>query len=189
MKRIVSVFLLVVIIALSLSGCIVVNVRQSSNDNTSSKSEKSQTEYVCPTCGGEKVVECRICKGKGGYMLKSYADGSDYFSTCIHCDGTGVEACPDCKLNPPPATDSGSFVNPYTTNDFNNIFSTPDMPCAYCNGTGQRVCTGCHGTGQIVKTNYSPDFGAGGNTYNTYTTCHTCNGKGIIKCVYCNGLG
>lgn len=54
----------------------------------------------CNRCGGDGVVPCPDCNGKGGREVERYKDGEVVgtdWSDCVGCDGQGVIDCPACQ--------------------------------------------------------------------------------------------
>lgn len=52
----------------------------------------------CPACGGEEVVDCACCSGRGSYVCDSRTCGRAH--ECDNCHGDGVAECEECKDKP-----------------------------------------------------------------------------------------
>lgn len=72
----------------------------STSPRTSTCGTCNSTHYiVCPECGGNRVVRCLVCKGRGtdtgGHRCTNCA--GDGLSSCMRCHCAGEIACPSCN--------------------------------------------------------------------------------------------
>jgi tetratricopeptide (TPR) repeat protein len=123
----------------------------------------------CAVCGGDGLVYCPQCRGKGYFTTKERR-------TCPLCRGTGKSAisgraCANC---------GGS----------GKIWVTVDKPCPRCGGRkvgrcshckGSGVCPACDGQGRAETCNVCRGLGR------IITECPYCKGTGI--CLTCDGKG
>ncbi len=119
----------------------------------------------CPTCGGDKLVPCPKCGGKG-YLKKEKARcpacGGRGSLTCRKCRGKGRIKCTNCA----------------------GRGRLGELPCGVCGGTGWERCPDCGGDGRIRC------IRCDGRGYLLRTLpCPDCKGKGKVTCPQCKGRG
>lgn len=176
MKRLISIFTIVVLTISILSGCDIFDSDSSRSDNSNRNSKK------CTLCTGTGKSECSWCTGKG------YMKVSDIQYPCNSCGGSGIADCLGC--NGTGYKDGGSNSNssnvyiPSFEND-----SNWESTCRTCNGAGKVTCSSCHGSGSLGSTQYAPDFGFGGGSYQVGQRCYACSGSGMVMCTSCMGDG
>lgn len=110
---------------------------------------------TCPTCNGDKKIQCTKCNAQGELLVKcDKCQGSGINRPCHNCRGSGVnhrtgEYCYWCK-------GTGSSLG-----YMEGVQWYPNCPCPYCNGDRVVLCK-CHACeGGIQK-------------------CPTCDGKGYV---------
>lgn len=173
MKKLISVFLVVVLIATVLSGCGIFDSDSGSGSRSSQK---------CTLCSGAGKTTCSWCQGKG------YMKVSDIQYPCNSCGGSGKANCLGCSgtgYKGGSSSNSGNVILPNIGISGGSSAST----CYTCKGAGKVTCSSCHGTGYLGNTQYAPDFGYGSGSYQTSQRCYACSGSGLVMCTSCMGDG
>ena len=119
---------------------------------------------TCPTCGGEKTVDCPNAACRQGQVRCSCGNGQ---VNCYHCDGHGKknvdETCYACF----------GFGGRNVTAPPNSFHREIWQTCGVCRGhrtlRKRAICKSCYGSG--------------------YQTCGTCGGAGYYTCNQCDGCG
>lgn len=136
-------------------------------DSLDSKKKSASLDIVLDgtieTFPCEAFQSCPSCGGNG----KCDNCRGKGETTCYTCNGTGK--CEDCR--------GKGKVDCYYCNGTGQ--------CSHCNGTGyDGTCRKCKGTGTIQIENGRTSDGR--KKYKT-VRCGNCDGKGMLKCTWCNG--
>ena len=174
MKKIISVFIAVILIASAISGCDIFDSDSSGGSN--------QNAQKCTQCGGSGTSVCTWCNGNG------YMQVSDFQYACNGCGGSGSANCLGCNGTGYKRGSSGSNTGDVYIPSF-DIGGGWQSTCYTCKGAGKVTCSSCHGTGSLGNTQYAPDFGFGGDSYQTGQRCYACSGTGMVMCTSCMGDG
>lgn len=176
LKKLISVFLVVILIATILPGCGIF-------DSDSDSGNHSHSAQKCTLCNGAGKTKCSWCQGKG------YMKVSDIQYPCNSCAGSGKANCLGCSgtgyKGGSGSSNSGNVIVPNIGIGSGSSAST----CYTCKGAGKVTCSSCHGTGYLENTQYAPDFGYGGGSYQTSQRCYACSGSGLVMCTSCMGDG
>ena len=94
------------------------------------------SKKVCDTCKGKSVVQCDLCRGVGGWMVRGAR--ARIFRRCDKCNGTGSLTCPDCK-----GTGGTVCADCQGTGSKTEVLTCPD-----CKDAKVVVCPACKGAGR-----------------------------------------
>jgi serine/threonine protein kinase len=120
----------------------------------------------CPTCHGDKTVDCKACNGTG--------DAGRTVKTCPRCNGRGGGRCAACRgsgiVRCGRCGGTGRLTGGFVCLDCGG---GGRLKCGRCGGDGRVRCSTCKGRGSLVST----------------TPCATCRGKKRVPCPKCDGKG